>query len=132
MKGSLVNRNGHYSVVVEDKDQITGKRKQRWIKVGDDYKEATRRMTRIVNDQHNGVFVKPTKTTLAEYLEQWLTDCVRGKLSPRTLELYTYILHTSWCAGTRLKKSPPSRFQPTAELTLCSSTSLLGVCLRVF
>lgn len=91
MKGSLVNRHGHYSVILEDKDEITGKRKQHWIKVGDDYKEATKRMAKLVNEKHNGQFVKPTKTTLAEYLRQWLTDCVKPNLSARTCELYSYM-----------------------------------------
>jgi integrase len=88
MKGSLVNRNGHYSVVLEDKDPVTGKRKQRWVKAGDDYKKAQKELTRLVNDYNNGNFVMPSKNTLAEYLNEWLNDCIKPNLSIRTYELY--------------------------------------------
>jgi len=91
MKGSLVNRNGHYSVVLEDKDPATGKRKQRWISVKGNYKEASRQMTEMVNSYNQGEFIKPHKTTLAEYLKQWLSDYVRINLSPRGAERYDSI-----------------------------------------
>lgn len=91
MKGSLVNRNGHYSVILEDKDPVTGIRKQKWIAVKGNYKEASQQMTEMVNSYNQGIFVKPQKTTLADFLNQWLKDCIQPNLSIRTFELYSYM-----------------------------------------
>jgi integrase len=91
MKGSLVNRNGHYSVVLEDRDPVTGKRKQTWISVKGNFKEASRQMTELVNSYNTGEYIKPHKTTLADYLTQWLKDYVKVNLSPRGAERYDSI-----------------------------------------
>lgn len=90
MKGSLVNRNGHYSVILEDKDELTGKRRQKWIAVKGNYAEASKQMTRMVNDRNNGVFVKPSKTTIQAYLESWLKDTALPNMTPRNYEGYEF------------------------------------------
>jgi hypothetical protein len=36
--------------------------------------------------------MKPTKTTLAEYLERWLKDYAWPNLAPRTAEGYEHII----------------------------------------
>ncbi len=93
MKGSLVNRNGHYAFIIEEKDSVTGKRRRKWIKAGDDYREAVKLMTKTVNDINNGVYVEPSKTTLAEYLGQWITDYAYPNLSPKVAEGYESIIN---------------------------------------
>jgi integrase len=91
MKGSLVNRNGHYSAVLEDKDLVTGKRKQQWVNVGTDFREAEKKLNKLVHSFNDGSFIKPTKLTVKSHFDQWLTDYVAANLSPRTHELYKYI-----------------------------------------
>jgi integrase len=90
MKGSLVNRNGHYSVVLEDKDSVTGERKRKWIAVKGNFREATRQMTEMVNSYNNGLFVKPSKTTVKDYLEAWLKDAAFPNMTPRNYEGYEF------------------------------------------
>lgn len=40
----------------------------------------------------DGIFVKPGKSTLGEFLGRWLKEYVRPNLSPRTAEGYEYII----------------------------------------
>jgi integrase len=91
MKGSFVSRNGHYYAVLEDKDAITGKRKQKWITLKGNHKQAIKEFADIVAAKNNKTYIEPEKTPLAEYLKQWLNDCVKPSLSPRTIELYDYM-----------------------------------------
>jgi integrase len=91
MRGTLVCRNGHYSAVIEDKDPITGKRKQHWITLDGNKQQCQNQLTELVSQKNKGLFVKPGKDTLAEYLVRWLKDCVKPNLAPRTYELYSYM-----------------------------------------
>lgn len=88
MKGSLINRNGHYSVILEDKDPVTGKRRRKWIAVEGNYEQATKQMTAMVHAHNTGVFVQPTKTTVAAYFRQWLDDCCQPNLARRSTSEY--------------------------------------------
>ncbi len=46
----------------------------------------------MLSSLDNGTFVKPAKTTLAEYLGQWLKDYCWSNLAPRTAEGYESIV----------------------------------------
>jgi integrase len=114
MRGSLVNRNGHYSVILEDKDEITGKRKQRWIAVGDDCREAEKIMTRMVNDFNNGNFVRPGKVLCSEFFDRWLKEYAKINLAENTYECYDDIirLHLSPSLGkVKLTSLKPENLQ---------------------
>jgi len=39
-----------------------------------------------------GAYLKPGKTTVADYLAMWLSDYVKPNLSPRTAEGYEHII----------------------------------------
>ena len=54
-------------------------------------KKAQERLTEMLSDVNNGVFVKPQKISLNAYLDQWL-DVVKPRLSERTHDDYTYLL----------------------------------------
>jgi integrase len=54
-------------------------------------KDAEKRLSELLHQLDNGTFMKPGKTTLAEYLERWLRDYVWPNLSPRTAEGYEHI-----------------------------------------
>ena len=49
---------------------------------------AQRRLTELLRDTDTGIFVEPTRLTVAEYLEQWLRDSAAPRVSGRTLESY--------------------------------------------
>jgi integrase len=52
------------------------------------HQELRRRLTEVDKGQH----VDPTRLTIAEYLDHWLTDWAAINLSPKSLERYTELL----------------------------------------
>ena len=94
MRGHVVKRyKDSYTIVLEmGKDPATGKRKQQWISVKGTKKEAEKKLAEALHELDNGAFMKPHKTTVAEYLERWLKDYVIPNLSPRTAEGYEHIM----------------------------------------
>jgi len=93
MRGHITKRGKNsYSIAISvGKDATTGKYKYQWVSVKGTKKEAEKRLSELLHQLDNGTFMKPSKTTLAEYLERWLKDCAPN-LSPRTAEGYEYIV----------------------------------------
>ena len=94
MRGHIFKRyENSYTIVLSlGTDPATGKRKQQWIGVKGTRKEAEKRLSELLHQLDTGVFFKPGKTKLAEYLEIWLRDYVRPNVSPRTAEGYESIV----------------------------------------
>jgi integrase len=95
-------------------DPKTGKRKQQWIAIHGNKKEAERQLNEMLNQLEHGTFVKPGKITIKEHLTQWLDSYVVVNLSPRTAELYRYIAakHIIPALGqTMLTKLQPNAVQ---------------------
>ena len=94
MRGSIIKRyKNSYSVVLHlGKDPSTGKRKQQWISVKGTKKDAERKLAELLHQLDTGVYTKPDKRTLDEFLEQWLSNYAWPNLSPRTAESYQYII----------------------------------------
>ena len=94
MRGHIVKRyKGSYSIVLNlGVNPATGKRKQQWISVKGTKKEAEKRLSELLHQLDTGTFMKPAKTTLAEYLERWLKDYAWPNLSPRGFERYAGII----------------------------------------
>src|ERR1051326_3114637 len=94
MKGSLKQRSdGSWSLIIElGKDPATGKRKQKWITVRGNKKDAERELARQVNDVYTGGFVSPAKLTVSEYLDKWLITYAAANVSGKTLERYRSII----------------------------------------
>lgn len=95
MRGHIVKRyKGSYSIVLNlGTDPATGKRKQQWISVKGTKKEAEKRLAEMLHQLDTGMFMKPGKITLADYLKQWLKDYCWPNLAPRTAEGYESIVH---------------------------------------
>ena len=55
-------------------------------------KDAEKKLSELLHQLDNGVFMKPGKTSLAEYLEKWLKDFAWANLAPRTAEGYEHII----------------------------------------
>jgi len=94
MRGHIVKRSKNsYSIVINlGKDSTTGKCKQRWVSVKGTKKDAEKRLSELLHQIDNGTYIVPSKTTLAEYLERWLSDYVKPNLSPRGYERYESIV----------------------------------------
>jgi len=94
MRGSIIKRyKGSYTIVLNlGTDPQTGKRKQQWVSVKGTRKDAEKKLAELLHQLDMGTFMKPSKTTLAEYLERWLKDYAKPNLSPRGFERYQGII----------------------------------------
>ena len=72
MRGHIIKRyKNSYTIVLNlGVDPSTGKRKQQWVSVKGPKKEAEKRLAELLHQIDTGTFMKPGKTTLAEYLER--------------------------------------------------------------
>lgn len=93
MRGSIIKRyKGSYTIVLNLGIDPQGRRKQQWLSVKGTKKEAEKRLSELLHQLDTGTFMKPGKTTLAEYLERWLKDYAWPNLAPRTAEGYEHII----------------------------------------
>jgi integrase len=69
-----------------------GRRKQQWLSAKGTKKEAEKRLSELLHQLDTGTFMRPSKTTLAEFLERWLKDYAWPNLAPRTAEGYEHII----------------------------------------
>ena len=69
-------------------DPKTGKKRYYSESVKGSKAVAQRRLTEILRQMDNNAFVEPSRLTVGEYLERWLRDSSKGRVSNRTLEGY--------------------------------------------
>jgi integrase len=96
MTGSLVERpkgSGKWSAVLYlGADPVTGKKKQKWVRLQGNKRDAQRELRKLLTDMDQGTFVEPAKTTVAEFLESWLEAYCRLNLSAGTVEVYERVV----------------------------------------
>ena len=94
MRGHIIKRGKNsYSIAISlGKNPTTGKYKQQWVSVRGNKKDAEKRLLELLHQIDNGTFIVPNKTTLAEYLQKWLSDYVKPNLSPRGFERYRGVI----------------------------------------
>ena len=93
MRGHIRKRGDTFSIVLDlGRDPATGKRKQQWLSVKGTKKEAEKKLNEMLHQLDTGTFMKPGKTTLAEYLNRWLKEYAWPNLAPRTAEGYQHII----------------------------------------
>ncbi len=94
MRGHITKRSeGSYSIVLDvGTDPATGRRKQQRVTVKGSKKDAEKRLSELLHQLDNGIFIRPGKTTLSEYLERWVKEYAWPNLSPRTAEGYEHII----------------------------------------
>jgi integrase len=93
MRGHIEKRGKNsYSCRVSLGKDDSGKYKFHWETVIGNKKDAEKHLSEMYSKLDKGTFIKPTKTTLSEYLERWLTDYVKPNLGPRTYEGYESII----------------------------------------
>ncbi len=73
-------------------DPATGKRKRKSF-YGQTRKEVAEKIAQTQTEIKNGTFVEPTKTTLGEWLDKWLTSYKKGQLKQGTYEGYESIIN---------------------------------------
>ncbi|MEC0370851.1 site-specific integrase [Paenibacillus chibensis] len=75
MRGHIAKKgNKHYIVIDLDRDEITGKRKQKWLSGYDRKRDAEKALPSVLSDFMKGTFVEPSKKTFGEIMKSWLED----------------------------------------------------------
>ena len=107
MKGHIRERGkGNWYAVLDVLDPETGKRKRKWHKLdATGKKEAETEKAALITQLVTGTYIDPQKTTLAEYLERWLTATQAERLPS----------HVRAVHRTHYKKHKPFARQRAAE-----------------
>ncbi|MCL2475281.1 MAG: site-specific integrase [Chloroflexi bacterium] len=93
MRGCIIKRGDSYRIKVSlGKDPKTGKYISHYETVGSSKKAAEKRLNELIHQYETGSYVKPSKGTLAEFLERWLRDYAYINVSQRTAEEYEAII----------------------------------------
>ena len=91
MRGSIIKRGDSYRIKVSlGKDPATGKYLSHFETVSGNKKDAERRLNEVLHEHEKGIFVKPGKLTVADYMKRWLADVCLPNMTPRTYEGYEF------------------------------------------
>jgi integrase len=112
MRGHIIKRyKDSYTIVINmGIDPATGKYKQQWYSVKGTKKEAEKKLAELLHQLDKGIFIKPDKITVAEFLERWLKDSVSMNVAPRTAEGYEHIVRQHLIPG--LGSIPLTQLKP--------------------
>jgi integrase len=92
MRGHLKERSpGRWAIILDVRDPETGKRKRRWHSFLGTKRQAEDERSRLIAEMRGGLYVDPSKITVAQYLEKWLSQ-MASQLSPRSHERYSEIV----------------------------------------
>lgn len=72
-------------------DPATKRYGQHWESVPGTKKDAEKRLSEILHALDTGSYMKPGKTTLADFLDRWLVEYAQANLSAKTAEGYEHI-----------------------------------------
>jgi integrase len=94
MRGHIRQRaKGSWSIVITlGRDRITGKLNQQWHTVRGTKREAEAKLRELLDALEKGTYVKPSKMTVGEWLEQWLESYVKVNCTLRTYDGYSSIV----------------------------------------
>jgi integrase len=110
VKGHIRERSpGHWAIVIETRDPVTGKRKRRWHSFCGTKRQARVECARLISDIQGGTYVDASKITVAEYLARWL-DHTATQVSPNSHRTYTTMMRAyvvPAIGSIRLKKLRP-------------------------
>jgi integrase len=79
---------GHWAIILEQQDPVTGKRKRKWHSFQGTKREAVVERARLITEMASGTYLEPSKTMLAEYLDKWL-EHMRSQVSPKSHTRYS-------------------------------------------
>ena len=89
MKGHIRRRGkSSWAVVVFLGRDPSGKQHRKWHAVRGTRRDAQRELARLINEFNTGAYIEPARMTVSEFLDRWLTDYAKPKVSPKTYERY--------------------------------------------
>src|SRR5947207_11847914 len=95
MRGSIINRpkgSNRWSIILEVRDEVTGKRKRRWHSFTGTKRQAQDECARLITELKSGNALEPNKATVALFLARWLAH-IKTQVSPKTHERYSGIIN---------------------------------------
>lgn len=93
MQGHVRKRGKKWCFVLDvGRDPETGKRKQKWFSGYATKKEAQRAMSEKLAEVNRGDYIEPTKMNLADLLDTWLREEVKGSRSAHTFDMYSTLV----------------------------------------
>jgi integrase len=99
MKGHIARKAGkggrfrYYPVLELPPDPVTGERRRKWHRGYDRKKDAEAALAKLVTSVHDHTYIEPTKTTVAEWVAEWLPS-IRADVKRSTWESYRGNLET--------------------------------------
>ncbi len=94
MRGHIKKRSKRsWSIWLDLGRDATGRRRQKCLTVKGARRDAERELNRIIREIETGAFVEPSKMTMTDYLDRWLKDHARNRVSPKTHERYSELIN---------------------------------------
>lgn len=94
MRGHIRERSpGHWAIVIDIKDQVTGQRKRKWHSFVGNKRAAQVQAAKLIAEAARGTSLDPTKVTIREYFARWLQH-METQVSPRSAEQYGEVVNT--------------------------------------
>jgi integrase len=97
MPGHLEKRGKNsWTIVLEmGRDPATGKRKRVKRSFKGSKPDATKEMVRLLHELETGLYIEASGLTFANYLNKWLADYAKNKVTPKTFTRYKEIVFKS-------------------------------------
>jgi integrase len=104
MKGHIRERSpGHFAIVLDHRDPVTGERRRRWHSFAGTKRQAQIRCAELVAELQSGTSIDPSKVAVVEFLDRFDRDWIATHVSPHSRERYRFALdHVRRHLGDRL------------------------------
>jgi len=93
------------------RDPATGKRLSRFVSFQGTKREAQAELNRLLNRRKEGTYVDPTKMSVAEYLEHWLSVDIERRVARKTTVRHRQLVQHQ--IAPRLGQMPVRQLTPT-------------------
>lgn len=94
MKGHVRKRGNKWCFVVDiGRDEVTGKRTQKWFHGYEKEKDAERAMIDKIKELNDGTYIEETDETFGDFMENWLTN-KKNQVRPGTWKSYSWLIKT--------------------------------------
>ena len=98
------------------RDATTGRRRYRNVSFRGNKTAAQKKLNSLLRDGDLGLLIEPARTTVGEYLDQWIESAAKVRVRPRTLQGYEELLDRyirPSLGNCRLAKLTPLEIQRT-------------------
>ena len=138
MRGRIIQRSkGSWTIILDVGRDPTGKRHQHTETIRGPKRVSEKRLAELIYEVDNGVYIKPAKVTLRDFLDRWLQDSAANRVRATTLEGYRWRAKsiTARLGEIRLADLRPEHLQKyyaekltggSAALTVVKHHNLIG------